>query len=100
MTAPMRARRPRTGWFSIWKGAARSSRGRVLGGTRPIWGLDAPEATTPRRVSPNGGPDRSDRLEAPGEDGLLGVDAVLGLVEHHRARAVDHLLGHLLAAMG
>ena len=39
-------------------------------------------------------------VEAPGEDALLRVQAVLGLVEHHRLRAVDHLVGHLLAAVG
>src|SRR4051812_34138991 len=37
--------------------------------------------------------------EAPGQDSLLGVQAVLGFVEHHRLRAVDHLVGDLLAAM-
>ena len=38
--------------------------------------------------------------EAPGEDALLGMQAVLGLVEHHRLRPVDHLVRHFLAAMG
>ena len=37
--------------------------------------------------------------EAPGEDALLRVQAVLGLVEDHRLRTVDDLGGHLLAAM-
>ena len=37
--------------------------------------------------------------KAPGQDALLRVQAVLGLVEHHRLRAVDHLVGDLLAAM-
>src|SRR6202035_5630991 len=33
------------------------------------------------------------RLEAPGQNALLHMQAVLGLVEHHRLRAVDHLVG-------
>ncbi len=37
--------------------------------------------------------------QAPGQDALLGVQAVLGLVEHDRLRTVDHLGGHFLAAM-
>ena len=37
--------------------------------------------------------------EAPLQNGLLGVEPVLGLVEHHRARPVDDLVRHLLAAM-
>src|SRR3954452_18698099 len=40
-----------------------------------------------------------DGAEAPGEDALLGVQPVLGLVEHDRARAVHDLVGDLLAAM-
>jgi hypothetical protein len=39
-------------------------------------------------------------VEAPGQNALLRVQAVFGLVEHHRLRAVDHLVGDLLAAMG
>src|SRR5580693_2673814 len=39
-------------------------------------------------------------LKAPGQNPLLRVQPVLGLVEHHRLRAVDHLVGDLLAAMG
>src|SRR5215470_11583728 len=34
------------------------------------------------------------------DHGLLGVQPVLGLVEHDRARAVQHAVGDLLAAMG
>ena len=30
---------------------------------------------------------------------LLGVQPVFRFVEHHRMRSVDHLVGHLLAAM-
>ena len=39
------------------------------------------------------------RVQAPGQQRLLRVQAVLGLVEDHRLRPVDHLVGHLLAAM-
>src|SRR5689334_14856001 len=39
----------------------------------------------------------SEHLE---DHGLLGVQAVLGLVQHDRARAVQHGVGDLLAAMG
>ena len=38
-------------------------------------------------------------VQAPGQDALLGMQAVLRLVEHHRLRPVDHLVGDLLAAM-
>src|SRR5580704_17812481 len=39
-------------------------------------------------------------LQAPRQNPLLRVQPVLGLVEHHRLRAVDHLVGDLFAAMG
>ena len=39
-------------------------------------------------------------VEAPGQNALLRVQAVFGLVEHDRLRAIDHLVGDLLAAMG
>src|SRR5581483_9174161 len=39
------------------------------------------------------------RLQAPGQDSLLRVQPVLGLVEHHRLRAVHHRVGDLLAAV-
>ncbi len=39
-------------------------------------------------------------MQAPGENALLGVQAVLRLVEHHRLRPVDDLVGHLLAPVG
>src|SRR5207253_6061335 len=38
--------------------------------------------------------------QAPGENALLRMHAVLGLVEHDRPRPVDDLVGHLVAAMG
>ena len=38
--------------------------------------------------------------EGPAQDGFLGMQAVFGLVQHHRLRTVDHLVGHLVAAMG
>jgi hypothetical protein len=38
--------------------------------------------------------------EAPAHDRLLRMQAVFGLVEDHRMRAVHHLGGDLLAAMG
>src|SRR5690606_7787398 len=37
--------------------------------------------------------------EHPAQDRLLDVKAVLGLVEHHRLRAVDHLVGDLVATV-
>ena len=40
------------------------------------------------------------RSQAPGENALLRVEAVLGLVEDHRLRTVHDLVRHLLAAMG
>src|SRR5580698_1045718 len=39
-------------------------------------------------------------VQAPGQNALLRMQPVLGLVEHHRVRAVDHLVGDLLATMG
>src|SRR5579862_8458989 len=39
-------------------------------------------------------------VQAPRQNPLLRVQPVLGLVEHHRLRPVDHLVGDLLAAMG
>ena len=38
-------------------------------------------------------------VQAPGEQTLLGMQAIFRLVEHHRLRSVDHLVGNLLAAM-
>src|ERR1700676_1713819 len=38
-------------------------------------------------------------LKTPRQNTLLRVQAILGLVEHHRLRAVDHLVGDLVAAM-
>ena len=38
-------------------------------------------------------------VQAPGEHALLRVQAVFRLVEHHRLRPVDHLVGDLLAAV-
>lgn len=40
------------------------------------------------------------RVKTPGQNALLRVQAVFGLVKHDRLRAVDHLVGDLLAAMG
>ena len=42
----------------------------------------------------------STAAEAPGEDALLRMQPVLGLVEDDRLRAVDDLVRDLLAAMG
>ena len=39
-------------------------------------------------------------LQQPGQDRLLGVPTVLGLVPDGALRAVDHLGGDLLAAVG
>src|SRR5215207_7569546 len=38
-------------------------------------------------------------IEAPSEDALLSVQAVLGFIKHHRLRAINHIIGDLLAAM-
>ena len=40
------------------------------------------------------------RLQAPGENALLRVQAVLGLVEDDGLRTVDHFVGDFLAAVG
>src|ERR1700730_15986408 len=40
------------------------------------------------------------RLKTPRQNALLRVQAIFGLVEHHRLRAVDHLVGDFVAAMG
>src|ERR1700712_5461035 len=42
----------------------------------------------------------SDRAQAPRENGLLRMKAVFRLIEYNGLRAVDHLIRHLLAAMG
>src|SRR5947207_651434 len=38
-------------------------------------------------------------LETPRQNALLGVQAVLGLVEYHGLRSVNHLVGDLVAAV-
>ncbi len=38
--------------------------------------------------------------EQPGQDALLHVHAVGGLLDDDALRAVDHLVGHFLAAVG
>src|SRR5438105_13526177 len=40
------------------------------------------------------------RVKAPGQNSFLCMQAIFGLVEHHRLRTVDHLVGDFLAAMG
>ena len=40
------------------------------------------------------------RVQAPGQNALLCVQAVFRLVEHDRLRPVDHLVGDLVAAVG
>src|SRR6185312_2523705 len=90
-SGPRRTRRPRRADASTWKGWTRSSVG---------WALRC-SAGFKRRLR-CGGKRRRRRLsaEAPGEDALLSVEAVLGLVPHHRLRPVDHPRRHLLAALG
>src|SRR5258708_13141675 len=39
------------------------------------------------------------RLKAPRQNALLRVQAIFGLVEHHRLRTVDHLVGDFVTAM-
>src|SRR5262249_56990621 len=39
-------------------------------------------------------------VQAPGQNAFLGVQAVLGLVEHDRLRPSEHLLPRLVSAMG
>src|SRR5206468_10948447 len=45
-------------------------------------------------------PPASNQTEAPEQNALLGVQAVLRLVPHRRLRAVDHAGRHPLAAVG
>jgi hypothetical protein len=46
---------------------------------------------------PSGGVAGSAAGEGGDEHGLDGVQPVLGLVEHHRVRTLEHLVGHLEA---
>src|SRR5215467_3089551 len=54
----------------------------------------SPPSTYPTRLRPN-----SASVQAPGQNAFLGVQAVLGLVEHNRMRPIDHLVRDFLAAM-
>ena len=56
-------------------------------------GRRTPRASPRRRRSPAASGD----AEQAEQQGLLRVQAVLGLVPHHRPRSVDHLVGDLLA---
>src|SRR5438046_2739118 len=60
-------------------------------GTRPGMTAESAGAFAPEANSPG--------VETPGQDALVRVQAVLGLVEHDRLRPVDHLVGDLLAAV-
>src|SRR5882724_13144098 len=86
MSGPSRTSRPRTAWPSILKGWIRSSGTAVFDRT----GRPAPAAK--RSLI-------SDDAQAPGEDALLRVQAVLGLVPDRRLRAVDDAGRHLLTAV-
>src|SRR6185312_9889953 len=87
MSGPSRTSRPRTAWPSILKGWIRSS------GTAVFDRAGRPAPAARRSLI-------SDDAQAPGQDALLRMQAVLGLVPHRRLRAVDDAGGHLLAAMG
>src|SRR5262249_58514208 len=52
------------------------------------------------RPTPTRLPANSAGVQAPGQNAFLGVQAVLGLVEHNRLRPLDHLVRDLLAPMG
>src|SRR5690606_36223281 len=55
-----------------------------------------PYGAAPSEVKPRLG----QQPEAPQQDGLLGVDAILRLVEHDRLRPLEHACAHLFAHMG
>src|SRR6266700_810483 len=85
-----------SGVMALYLGSARSKRK----------GLDMRENLSTSRPRELLGRQRSffaialpHRLETPGQNALLRVQTVFGLVEHHRLRTVDHLVGDFLAAM-
>src|SRR5262245_37277545 len=97
MTAPSRKSRPLTPSGLISKGRTMSS-GVAADTPRLAWIL----FMSHRLPSGNGrtpGTDLDRSAEAPGEDALLGMQAIFGLFEHHGPRTVDDLGRHLLSAV-
>src|SRR5690242_20428359 len=86
-SGPSRTSRPRRCEASIWNGWTRSS---VVSSVAIYQSL--------RGADPEPGP-RGRSGEAPGEDALLRVEAVLRLIPDHRLRSVDHAGADLLAAL-
>src|ERR1700691_5284032 len=101
--APSRTMRPRKSRALTANGRIVSSTASAAGGRTgmPIWGSFI--ATEYRRGRPIWEPFRRLRRaisrETPGQYALLRMQPVLRFVEHHRLRAVDHLVGNLFAAM-
>src|SRR5437868_901727 len=102
---PSRVSRPRRSSASTSNGSAASSTGTAEGarigllteifvsGDREVMALYLGSEGTNRKPLPR-------RVKAPGQNPFLRMQAIFGLVEHHRLRAVDHLVGDLFAAMG
>src|SRR5215210_6780816 len=91
-------------------GASKSTTSISMGPSDLVWSWklpsnfsEAPSNTVTAAASP---PLRSQwtsclcGLQTPGQDALLGMQAVLGFVEDDRARTVDHIVGHLFPAVG
>src|SRR6516165_8475057 len=111
---PSLVRRPRRSSASTSNGSTASSTGTAEGAriglfkvilVSGIWEVMALYLGSPRAnrkgltfVVPDRAP-LPHRVEAPGQNALLRVQAVFRLVEHNRLRAVHHLVGDLLAAM-
>src|SRR6266446_2756520 len=94
-TGPSRTSRPRKAVGSIWNGWTRSSGITAVGTIGLGIGLKSFAAD---RVEVEPKPRRAS-AEAPGENALLGVQAVFRLVPHHRLRSVDDRRADLLAAL-
>src|SRR5262245_29752950 len=89
-------------WTSVWAcAAALAPHGRATAATAPsndLRDMMVPPSSIP--PTPHGARPPLAGVQAPGEDALLRVQTVLGLVEHDRLRTVDDLVGDLVAAMG
>src|ERR671913_1270608 len=99
IAGPRRTARPRQSSASTAKGSTASSAPSwedvMLWRTPSVRGTARPSGGGPERD-----PSRVERAETPGQNALLRVQAVLGLVEDHGARAVHDLVRHLLARVG